>query len=57
MSSEGKSSVQEFIKKLSLTDTGAEAKRMIEVEGKNFTVGQFLDFMDNVLSGESGVVH
>ncbi|MTV50101.1 hypothetical protein GJ688_14080 [Heliobacillus mobilis] len=37
-----KSKLSEFMIRLSQTETGQEARELLEVEGKNYTVGQFL---------------
>ncbi|MBC9786562.1 hypothetical protein H1S01_19085 [Heliobacterium chlorum] len=47
---QNKLSVQMLIEKIRLTETGAEARQLLEVEGQNYTVEDFLEVM-NVTDG------
>ncbi|MBM7866910.1 hypothetical protein GTO89_04685 [Heliobacterium gestii] len=43
---QGKRCVHELVEKIQLTETGSEARHLLEVEGQNYTVGDFLEAMN-----------
>ncbi|MZP29839.1 hypothetical protein GTO91_08980 [Heliobacterium undosum] len=50
---QSKRCVYELVEKISLTETGAEARHILEVEGQNYTVEDFLAVMSALNSNGS----